>query len=199
MIPRRLIRTVPLETTRQVENWWVEFQDLHPGWDYVTYRDPIDPADFPLASRFWDRCSSGAQLAGLVRLEALYHHGGVYVDSDVQPFKSFEPLLGVPAFAAWEDVKVVPDAVMGAEPRHEAISAALRMAVSELHRGAWYSGPGVLTALFPGRDDVLLLPPGSFYEVHYSEKRLKLATYKPSPWAFCSHQWHASWLPPEQR
>lgn len=37
-----------------------------------------------------------------IRLYALYHHGGIYLDSDVFVHKSFEPFLGHSAFSAVE-------------------------------------------------------------------------------------------------
>jgi hypothetical protein len=195
-IPRILHRTVPAETTAEVERWWARFGELHPGWTLLTHRDPLDPADWPETSDLWPLCTSGAQKAGLIRLEALHRWGGVYVDSDVQPFRPFDSLLHLPAFAAWEDAKVVPDAVLGSMPGHPAFAAMLEMARREVcaRRGAWHSGPGVTTAILPGRPDVLLLPPGAFYPVHYTEKA-DLDAHVPEPWGFAMHRWHASWLP----
>lgn len=201
MIPRLLHRTVPAETPRQTEACWQTAVDLHPGWEHRTWRDPLDPADFPTTSPHWHRCTTGAQLAGLVRLEVLCRFGGVYLDSDVELFRSLDPLVGVSAFAGWEDANVVPDAVLGAEPDHPAIAACLDLALRRLcstsddwrtGNGAWSTGPGVTTTLLPGRCDVLLLPPGSFYEIHYTEKaRLGEA---PMPWELGRHHWAASWL-----
>jgi hypothetical protein len=205
-IPRRLIRTVPAETSDEVERWWSEACEMHPTWEKVTYRDPIDPDLFPVTSSLWDRCTSGAQLAGLIRLEALAHLGGVYLDSDVELWAPLDPLLGVRAFAGWEDSAVVPDAVLGAQAHHPAILACRDLAVGRLlsgdddwrtGSGAWGTGPGVTTTILPGRDDVLLLPPGSFYPVHYSAKTGAdwAAARARNPWAFGAHHWHASWLP----
>lgn len=202
MIPTRLVRCVPKHTTDEVERFWDGAQELHKGWEMTTLRDPIDPEFFPITAPHWDRCSSGAQLAGLVRLENLWHHGGIYLDSDVECYRPLTPLLGVKAFAAWEDANVVPDAVIGAERHHPAIKDCLDLAIKRINstdeswqtgRGAWSTGPGVTTAVFPDRGDVLLLPPGAFYNVHYSEKNL-LVEHKPNPWEFVSHKWHASWL-----
>lgn len=92
-IPRILHRTVPAETTDEVEQWWAKFAEIHPGWEMRTYREPIDPSEWPLTGFLFDRCANGAQKAGLIRLEALFTFGGVYVDSDVEPFRSLEPLL----------------------------------------------------------------------------------------------------------
>lgn len=195
-IPRILHRTVPEKTTADVEAWWDHFRQLHPGWDLRTHRDPLDPADWPETGDLWDRCKSGAQKAGLIRLEALWRWGGIYVDSDVEPYRSLEPLLHASAFAAWEDAKVVPDAVLGAEPAHPAFRIMLDRARAAIEAGAnaWESGPGVTTSTLPGRSDVLLLPPGSFFPYHYSEKTRRREDHRSAqPWCFGAHHWHHSW------
>ena len=79
-IPRILHRVVPEHSPEVAEQWWSRFGDLHPGWRRMTHRDPLDPADWPITSPHWDKVDSGAQLADLVRLEALYRWGGFYVD-----------------------------------------------------------------------------------------------------------------------
>lgn len=193
LIPRILHRTVPAETTEEVEGWWRKFQALHPGWEYRTYREPIDPDLWPLTADRWGKCQNGAQKAGLIRLEALLTHGGVYVDSDVEPFKSLEPLLSLQAFAAWEDETVVPDAVLGSKPGHPAFEMMIERAraVVQGNGDAWGSGPGVTTECLPGRSDVLLLPPGAFYPHHYLRKID--AGKNIGPWVFCEHKWHHSW------
>lgn len=205
MIPARIIRTVPETTSYEVERFWDDACTMHPGWEHVTYRDPIDVGSFPLTSPYWDRCTSGAQLAGLVRLEALWWTGGIYLDSDMEMYRPLHPLLHCDAFAAWEDPGVVPDAVIGASARHPAIKACIDLAITRLlsnsadwrvGSGAWGTGPGVTTTVFPGRPDVLLLPPGSFYPVHYSERGVNWSQVSDrNPWAFGAHRWHASWLP----
>ena len=99
-IPRILHRTVPKETTEQVEGWWDQLQALHPDWEAHTWREPINPDDFPLVGRLLDACQTGAQRADLIRLEVLYRFGGFYVDSDCEPFRPFDSLLPLHAVAA---------------------------------------------------------------------------------------------------
>lgn len=194
-IPRIFHRVVPEQTTDEVEAWWTELQRLHPGWRFMTHRDPLMPTEWPETSGSWRLCKSGAQLAGLVRLEALHRYGGIYLDSDVEPYRNFEALLPLEAFAAWEDDKVVPDAVLGARRGHPAIQACIRMAIKEVRHGAWRSGPGVTTKVLPNRPDVLLLPPGSFYPYHYKEKERRSEDHRRAqPWAFAAHHWYGSWL-----
>lgn len=207
MIPPRLIRTIPAEVTAEVETFWDQACELHPDWDHVTFREPIDPDWFPHTGHLWPLCQNGAQKAGLIRLEALLLGGGIYIDSDVNLCRPLDPLSALRGFAAWEDPGVVPDAVLGAEPDHPAIRASLNLATDRLRsgsddwrtgRGAWATGPGVTTTVLPGRDDFLLLPPAAFYPVHYTA-RPDLAGHQPEPWTFGVHHWAASWLPPDQR
>lgn len=197
-IPRILHRVVPQVSPPEAEAWWLRFGELHPDWQLMTHRDPLEPAEWPITSPYWLRCRTGAQLAGLVRLEALWRWGGVYVDQDVEPFRSLEPLLSLHAFAAWEDDRCVPDAVLGAEPEHPAIRRCLDLAIRRLPQGTWESGAGVTTEVLPGRSDVLVFPPGAFYAVHYRDpkREAKMAAFdaEQEPWAFVLHRYWGSWL-----
>lgn len=195
MIPRRFHRVAPLLSPPDAETFWARLAELHDAWELVTHRDPLDPADWPLTRRHWALCGSGAQYAGLIRLEALWHYGGIYVDQDVEPYRSFEPLLACRGFAAWEDNRVVPDAVIGAEPEHPAIWEALELALVRLEAGAgaWKTGPGVTTTVFVGRDDFLVLPPATFYPYHYTEKNRRREDHGSAPWTFAAHHWAHSW------
>lgn len=202
MIPRIIHRTVPEKVDRAVEQFWREFRRMYRDWDLRSWQEPLDPADFPITSPHWAGCQNGAQKAGLVRLELLWTYGGIYVDSDVQPLRSMEPLLTAKAFAAYEDENVVPDAVLGSVPQHPAFRKMLSLATEGVDRGlsAWHTGPGVTTKVLPGRDDVLLLPPGAFFPYHYLEQKRARENFSvTSPWAFCVHHWHGSWLSNEHK
>lgn len=197
MIPRRLVRTVPAVVDAEAERLWQIACDLHPGWEHVTLRDPIDPAGFPLTSRFWSECESGAQLADLVRAEDLLHNGGWYVDSDVWCLKPFDSLCGLDGVAAWEDHLFIPNAVLGFAPGHPALAEVVDKAVARRGQGTWLAGVGVTTEVFRRRDDVVLLPPGAFYPVHWREAHKGLVDWRSvarhNPWCFAVHKYAASW------
>jgi hypothetical protein len=203
MIPARLIRTIPAEPSDDAERFWLTACDLHPSWEHRTFQDPIDPKWFPLTSPLWDLCKSGAQLAGLIRLEALWEMGGVYIDSDLELFRSLDSLLSCQGFAVWEDPNTVPDFVLGAEPHHPAIRACLDMARERIRQtdnpdwrtggGAWSTGPGVTTTVLPGRSDFLLLPPVTFAPYHYTEPHRAGEDFTATPYVFGAHRWAHSW------
>ena len=199
-IPRILHRVVPEAPNSVADGWWARFEELHPDWELRTHRDPLQADQWPLTREHWDKCANGAQFADLIRLEALITWGGVYVDQDVEPLRPLDPLTYVPAFAAWEDANSVPNAVMGAVPDHPAMVACLELMISRLPGDTWQTGPGVMTAVLPGRADVLLLPPGSLYPYHYRELHREHEDFaKTQPWAFVVHHWWGSWLEEERR
>lgn len=53
--------------------------------------------------------------ADYIRLYALYHYGGIYLDSDVLVYKSFNDLLDLPYFIGEDHVHCFEAAVIGAE------------------------------------------------------------------------------------
>lgn len=210
-IPPILVRSVPARTTAEVERFWRQACDLHPGWVHITYRDPVDTAMFPITSDSWSACSSGAQMAGLIRLEALWNHGGVWLDSDLELFRPLDDLRALGAVGCWEDDRTVPDLFLAAEAGHPAIGACLDLALARLHgngrtwrddRHAWSTGPGVTTAVLPDRDDVTLLPPEAFCPVHWSYKGDPISNaevLERLPDCRGRHHWRASWLPKDKR
>lgn len=201
MIPRRLVRVVPENTTDEVERWWAEACALHPSWEHVTLRDPIDPTDFPETSPLWAQVGSGAQLADLIRFEELFRRGGIYLDSDMQLFKPLDSLLQLGGFAAWEDSNAIPNAVLGFEPGHLALARILMLAIKSIPGPTWNTGVGSVTQILKDRphDNVLVLPPDSFYPVHWSHKvilqnaGLVRSIREEKPWAFGLHWWRYSW------
>lgn len=201
-IPRILHRTIPAIPNRVAELYWEQWRALHPDWELMTHQDPLERADWPETQHLWDRCTSGAQLSGLIRLEALLRWGGIYLDHDVSPARSLEPLVPLSAFAAWEDTKCIPDAVIGAVPGHPAIRECLDLALARVAKGdgAWATGPGVTTAVFPNDARVMLLAPASFYPVHYNDpERATKMEASPAPWTYGIHRYWGSWLEPARQ
>lgn len=65
--------------------------------------------------------------ADYIRLYALYNHGGIYLDSDVEVLKSFNNLLHLPYFIGQENTTSgVEAATMGFEPGNELIGTLLQ-------------------------------------------------------------------------
>jgi len=63
--------------------------------------------------------------ADYIRLHALYYYGGIYLDSDVEVFRSFEKILDQSSFIGLETSLDVEAAVIGAVPGLEWIKSCL--------------------------------------------------------------------------
>ena len=192
LIPRIFHRVVPEVVPPRFEEFWQRLQALHPAWEFRTWADPLDPSEFETGPLFAE-CTSGAQLAGLVRLEVVHRHGGIYVDMDVEPLRSFEELRELPCFIGTEDGRILTDAVFGAVPGHPGIRAALDRAKSTpMTAGAWATGPGVVTHVLSQRDDVEVLPPEVFYPYLWQEPWREREDFTATT-AIAVHHWNMSW------
>lgn len=63
--------------------------------------------------------------ADYIRLYALYNYGGIYMDSDVLVYKSFNDLLQLPYFIGEDAVHCFEPAIIGSEPHQEWIKVVL--------------------------------------------------------------------------
>ena len=78
-----------------------------------------DTQRFDVHSTLWTEQAFDARkyafAADYIRLYALYHHGGIYLDSDVLVYRSFDPLLSLPYFIGEDFDGSFEAAVIGAE------------------------------------------------------------------------------------
>lgn len=197
MIPHRVFRVVPQHTTNQVEKWWNHIRDLHPQWEHTTLRAPLDTTDYPITAPLWPTCQTGAQWADLVRFEELWMRGGVYLDSDMELWRPLDNLTGCELFAAWEDTCRVCNAVIGAQPHHQAIGETLDLAVKRHHQGTEAAGVQAFTDVMRHHPETTLLPPDTFYPVHWRDAdkvTAKIPLIALYPWVYGVHYWAKSWL-----
>lgn len=65
-------------------------------------------------------------VADYIRLHALYHEGGIYLDADVEVLKSFDDLLSLKSFIGLEQSDYFEAAIIGAEPHLDWIGYVLK-------------------------------------------------------------------------
>ncbi|MBP3763008.1 MAG: glycosyl transferase [Bacteroidales bacterium] len=92
-----------------------------PDWEYKLWNE--DNFDVHCNAYCSEAYKAGkyAFVSDVARLVALRDEGGIYLDTDVEVFRSFEPLLHHHAFAGFEGCKrvLVATCVMGSEPGTE--------------------------------------------------------------------------------
>lgn len=194
VIPNILHRTLPKVPRHDVPDIWATVVKHTDGWERRTYQSPRNPADWPITGHLFGKCHDRAMEANLVRLEALWVHGGVYVDSDVSLVRPLEPLLDTPFFIGWECGQWLGTAVIGAVPEHPATGAALEAMMRHVEAGGERSSsPKVLTPVLAGRDDVTTMPVKTFYKLPFGFRH-EWPDYSSDLDVFTIHHWHASWM-----
>lgn len=64
------------------------------------------------------QCKKYAFVSDYVRLYALYHNGGIYMDTDVEVVNNLDEFLECPAFSGFEKTNFIPTGIIGAVPHH---------------------------------------------------------------------------------
>jgi mannosyltransferase OCH1-like enzyme len=178
----------------------IDWERLHPKWTVVCWREWTLPALRNQAAV--DRSESPAQRADVVRFELLRRWGGVYVDTDLEPLRPLDDLLGdVGCAVAREDEQWIGTAFVAATPGHpfvERISDRVGRRVSDADGSIppnVLTGPQFVTAelrrwLDEGGDAVAVFPSELFYPYHFSEPHRRDETF---PDAYAAHHWAGSW------
>lgn len=101
----------PSKIARCIESWKKHL----PEYEIVLW----DTKRFDLGQSQWVREAfekkKYAFAADYIRFYALYHEGGIYLDSDVEVLKSFDDLLDLPYFIGAEKAGTPEAAIIGAE------------------------------------------------------------------------------------
>lgn len=91
---------------------WKRVLPTYEIWLWDTQRFPLEQSRF--VKEAYDK-KKYAFAADYIRFYALYHYGGIYLDSDVEVLQSFDDLLQLPYFVGAEKAGTIEAAIMGAE------------------------------------------------------------------------------------
>lgn len=179
MIPKIIHRVIPPKTNPLMDFCWDKVLEFTPDWEH---RTNYDQGDYPIVGKALPYCPSGAFRADLIRLEQVYLHGGIYLDSDVQLLKPIDDFLKYDAFCVLEEDNIVGNQVFGATPKHPAIMAAIEFALGHLdmlrQSGGFISnptyssvawGPWVHSETFGKYKYISLLPKHLFNPFHMTD------------------------------
>lgn len=180
------------------EVYWRRFQELHPDWGFITW-DDSSKLGWMRCRKVFEAATTHAGRADVLRYEIMWRHGGVYVDTDVEPLRAFDDLLvDERPFIGWENERLLCPTVLGSPPAHPAYDDLLQNLPvwAEAHRNMTpnvQTGPNFLTRRWRRRTDVRLLPREAFYPVGWWEKAKLGGPYPPE--SYSVHHWAAQWLP----
>jgi len=194
-IPKLFHYSLPSSISEQTRANIDGARRLHADWEIRIWTDDKPVPNARLA-KYIPRARSGAQRADLIRLDALYAYGGVYLDADVRVLRPFDDLaMAFDFFIASEDGVNLTNALIGATPRHPAIEAIIGFL--EENEPDWSlppnqtTGPVLFSRLLRWRSDITLLSRETFYPHNFNE-----AERPPHRLSYAQHMWAGSWLEP---
>jgi hypothetical protein len=88
------------------------------GYQFMEWNEDSFNLDCSKYAKEAYKAKKYAFVSDYVRLYALYHHGGIYLDTDVEVLKALDPLLLHDAFSGFEDGRFLQSGTMGAAPKH---------------------------------------------------------------------------------
>ena len=206
---------IPAELQGYVKSWQVH----NPEWEIRLWNDTESMAliqqHYPWFFKHIHHFKSGVEKADIFRYFILYHHGGVYMDLDMECLRPWEPLLarhdetfqcvlGAEPHAHAQKQQqrnvLVCNAAMISAARHpfwEEVFNALLDKVPEIANGdGWLSpvdstGPGMLSLLYDVRprafSEVAIYPSSAFYPLRDSHDKTKAVDDPQAP------KWRDSW------
>lgn len=171
-IPKRFIRVWigTKEIPELFQKWWNDFQILHPDYEFITLTDYsliYIPEEISYIIKEVKTC---AGISDIVRILAIYQLGGIYIDTDVMPIKSFDDLLESDdrPFLAHRSTKSFESAIIGSPKGHPAFLELIKTLPKwyEEHKtnsASVQTGPAFISSILFGRDDINHLPTKTFY------------------------------------
>jgi mannosyltransferase OCH1-like enzyme len=170
IIPKQFIRIWlgPKPMPKMFQDWWDDFKKIDPDFNFITLRDEVLMETQPILEDIYYSVDTYAGRSDILRLAALYELGGVYVDTDMMPLKSFNELLTDKPFIAKRSSKSFESAVIGCPAKHpamlELINSLPEWYLEHKDRSASVqTGPAFVSAGWFGRPDIEHLPTKTFY------------------------------------
>lgn len=159
-------------------------------WEWNVYRDFSDDAISKglgiNESQFLG--SNHAITSNMLRLHALYRHGGIYLDTDVEVLKDLSPLLEYDEFIARQPDGVFCNAIMGAKPGSPWIKRQIELLQDFKNHDAAHACHIIEQA---PSENLTVAPTEWFYPWNWDEKpdRSRITDQ-----TMCVHHWEGSWL-----
>ena len=174
--------------------------EVLPGYRIETWDEARGTGGSPYAEAAL-KAGKYAFVADYMRCHALYHHGGIYLDTDVEVIRSFDGIRDRAMFLGRETPLLVGTAIIGARAGHPLLKRIMDNldAEAEAGRMSYRPGPELITDEL-SRDpevDVEVFPEAYFYPYnpHTSvARRRKPLMANMTDDTICIHQWEGSWL-----
>lgn len=117
----KIIHQIWLGPHERPVEWMETWREKNPDWEYKLWTDDNLPRLFNQEP--FDKIQAFSGKADILRVELLYHYGGIYLDSDCECLNPLDDdLRKYPCFVCYENELVRPgliqNGVVGSAPKH---------------------------------------------------------------------------------
>lgn len=108
-------------TKKCIESW----KKYLPDYEIIEWNEDNFPIDYNDFTKQAYENKKWAFVSDVARLYALYNYGGIYMDTDVEVYKSLDPFLNDEGFTGFEDIHYPVTATMGSVKNNPVIKLML--------------------------------------------------------------------------
>ena len=167
--------------------------------NYAAEHNLPNPMEHPFVKSAY-AAKKYAFVADYVRFWALYHCGGIYLDTDMYVVRSFGDLLDAKFFAAWENSKndIVSCGVIGcarAETCFREILTKYDTLEFDTDCLDKFIVPRIITPIILQHPETAIYPYDYFYSFPFSKRMEKDFLKYKSANSYALHLWDISWYP----
>jgi hypothetical protein len=164
---------------------WIEtWKRHHRKWEFMLWTEENLPDD-PIRPEIAERLRAPVERADILRLEILYRHGGVYLDTDLECLRPLDDeLRGEDFVGVCHKPGRITNTAIAAAPGHPLLEEALRNVqpmemywTSSSERLKEVAGPLLLERLVVDYPEVKLLDPPVFFPSTAEERERAIAVH----------------------
>lgn len=172
------------------------WQQYLPNYEICLWNEENSPMNHPFVEQAYT-AKKYAFVADYVRFWALYHHGGIYLDTDMYVVKSFDDLLNYDCFFGYEDQQqqYINCAIVGAEMYRPVIKSILDKYDTLSFNPDKLSDFIVPRLITPLVKDAAILPYDYFYPFPFSKRKESDYIQYITRNTYAIHLWDISWYP----
>jgi len=200
-IPKRIIycwfggKEKPDNIKRCIESW----KKYMPDWEYIEINESNFDVNYNEFSKEAYKNKAWAFLADPARLYGLYKYGGIYLDTDVEVYKSFEDLLDNKFFVGFEQPHYFGNATIGVEQESHIIKEILDV-YNNKHfaiKTNWWeyeTGPMIMTDILSKYVDRDSMQYQKTEEITIYPKKYFVNHEELDDEVYCKHHMFGSWV-----
>ncbi len=172
------------------------WQQHLPDYEICLWNEENSPMDHPFVQQAY-AAKKYAFVADYVRFWALYHHGGIYLDTDMYVVKPFDDLLNYDCFFGYETEKkdIVSCGIIGCGCQNLVMKEILSKYDTLSFNPDKLSDFIVPRLITPLVKDAVILPYDCFYPFPFSKRKESDYLQYVTRNTYAIHLWDISWYP----